>query len=230
MKREVILIVDDEKDVRNIVEIYLENNGYQTIQAGSGREALDILEKESVDLAVIDIMMPEMDGIQLCMRIRETRNIPIIMLSAKDQDMDKVMGLSVGADDYMSKPFNPVELLARVRAQLRRFTELNPSQENVTHLEYQGLTMCLDTHQVILDGKEIPLTPTEFRILELLWRNKGIVFSTERIYNRIWREDSYEVDNTVLVHIRNLRAKIERDRKTPAYIRTVWGVGYKFGE
>jgi DNA-binding response OmpR family regulator len=230
MKRELILIVDDEKDVRNILEIYLQNNGYQTIQAVSGREALDILEKESVDLAVIDVMMPEMDGIRLCMKIRETRNIPIIMLSAKDQDMDKVMGLSVGADDYMSKPFNPVELLARVRAQLRRFTELNPSQESVTHLEYQGITMYFDTHQVIVDGKEIPLTPTEFRILELLWRNKGIVFSTERIYNRIWREDSYEVDNTVLVHIRNLRAKIESDRKNPTYIRTVWGVGYKFGE
>lgn len=224
-----ILIVDDEKDIRDIIGIYLENNGYQAIKAEGGQEALRIIESQAIDLAIIDVMMPDMDGITLCMKIRDKHNIPILMLSAKNQDMDKVMGLSAGADDYLSKPFNPIELLARVRAQLRRFHELNPSIMMSQQLTYQELSMNLETHRVQKQGEEIRLTPTEFQILELLWKNQGIVFSTDRIYNRIWTEDSYEIDSTVMVHIRNLRNKLG-DGKTQNYIKTVWGVGYKFGD
>lgn len=225
-----ILIVDDEKDIRDIVGIYLENSGYRIIKEEDGQKVLELLEHEKIDLAIIDVMMPKMDGVQLCMKIRDSRNLPIIMLSAKNQDMDKVLGLSAGADDYLAKPFNPVELLARVRAQLRRFNELNPNSGNSGVLKYNGLTLYLENHKAMLDEKEVRLTPTEFAILKLLWENKGVVFSTDRIYNRIWSEEEYEVDNTVMVHIRNLRDKIERDKKNPTYIRTVWGVGYKFGD
>lgn len=225
-----ILVVDDEKDIRDILGVYLTNNGYEVIKADNGVQAISLLEKNKIDMSILDVMMPDMDGITLCMKIREHHNIPILMLSAKDQDMDKVIGLSAGADDYLSKPFNPVELLARVRAQLRRYHELNPAKGSETMLRYEGLTLCLDTHRVTRDNVEIRLTPTEFRILQLLWQNKGVVFSTDRIYNRIWVEDDYEVDNTVMVHIRNLREKIEKDKKNPVYIKTVWGVGYKFGE
>ncbi len=230
MEAGTILIVDDEKDIRDIVGIYLENSGYRIIKEEDGQKALELLEQEKIDLAIIDVMMPRMDGVQLCMKIRDSRNLPIIMLSAKNQDMDKVLGLSAGADDYLAKPFNPVELLARVRAQLRRFNELNPNSGNNGVLKYNGLTLYLENHKAMLDDKEVRLTPTEFAILKLLWENKGVVFSTDRIYNRIWSEEEYEVDNTVMVHIRNLRDKIERDKKNPTYIRTVWGVGYKFGD
>lgn len=225
-----ILIVDDEKDIRDIVEIYLQNNGFESVQASSGKEALKILDSQDIQLAIIDVMMPAMDGISLCMKIRDKRNLPIIMLSAKDQDMDKVMGLTAGADDYMVKPFNPVELLARVRAQLRRYVELNPVTSKTQKIVYQGLELDMETHSVKRDGEIVRLTPTEFKILELLWLNKGVVFSTDRIYNRIWEDEDFEVDNTVMVHIRNLRDKIEKNKKSPEYIKTVWGVGYKFGE
>ena len=225
-----ILVVDDERDIREILGVYLTNSGYEVKKAKSGEKALELLEENKTDLAILDVMMPDMDGITLCMKIREHRNIPILMLSAKDQDMDKVIGLSAGADDYLAKPFNPVELLARVRAQLRRFHELNPVIGTDTTLKYEGLALSLDTHRVVREGEEIRLTPTEFKILQLLWQNRGIVFSTDRIYNRIWIEAEYEVDNTVMVHIRNLREKIEKDKKNPIYVKTVWGVGYKFGE
>ena len=230
MEKKKILIVDDEKDIRNIVSIYLENNDFESVQAENGHEALRILDNEKVDLAIVDVMMPEMDGISLCIKIREKTNIPIIMLSAKDKDMDKVMGLTCGADDYVAKPFNPVELLARVRAQLRRYNELNPIAMNNEKLKYNNLTLNLSTHKLFKKSEEIKLTPTEFKILKLLWVNHGIVFSTEKIFERIWGEDNFEVDNTVMVHIRNLRDKIEDDNKKPEYIKTVWGVGYKFGE
>lgn len=230
MEAATILIVDDEKDIRDIVGIYLENSGYRIIKEEDGEKALELLERERIDLAIIDVMMPRMDGVQLCMKIRDSRNLPIIMLSAKNQDMDKVLGLSAGADDYLAKPFNPVELLARVRAQLRRFNELNPNNGDSGVLKYNGLTLYLENHKAMLDDKEVRLTPTEFAILKLLWENKGVVFSTDRIYNRIWSEEEFEVDNTVMVHIRNLRDKIERDKKNPNYIKTVWGVGYKFGD
>ncbi|WP_294403577.1 response regulator transcription factor [uncultured Clostridium sp.] len=230
MDKKRILIVDDEKDIRNIVSIYLENNDFEALQAEDGEEALAVIENENIDLAILDVMMPKMDGISLCIKIREKTNMPVIMLSAKDEDMDKVMGLTCGADDYLAKPFNPVELLARVRAQLRRYNELNPAAINSEELKNGNLKLNLSTHKLLKKEEEIRLTPTEFKILKLLWTNRGIVFSTEKIFERIWGEDNFEVDNTVMVHIRNLRDKIEDDNKKPQYIKTVWGVGYKFGE
>lgn len=224
----VILVVDDEEDIRELVGIYLKNEGMNVCKAANGLEALECLEKLDVELAILDIMMADMDGITLCMEIRKKSNIPIIMLSAKDQDMDKVMGLTAGADDYLAKPFNPIELVARVKAQLRRSNNFNKSKsDNI--LEYMDLTMNLETHRVFLNAKEIQLTPKEFAILELLWKNKGCVFSTEHIYNVLWsEEEAYDINNVVMVHIRNLRSKIENDVKNPQYIKTVWGVGYKF--
>lgn len=230
MSKKKILIVDDEQDIRNIVSIYLQNNDFEALQAESGYKALEIINKEKIDLAILDVMMPDMDGIKLCMKIREKTNMPVIMLSAKDQDMDKVMGLTCGADDYIAKPFNPIELLARVRAQLRRYNEFNPVQINNEVLKCDDFLLNLNTHKLIKRDEEIRLTPTEFNILKLLWINRGIVFSTEKIFERIWGEEEFEVDNTVMVHIRNLRDKIEDDNKAPKYIKTVWGVGYKFGE
>lgn len=230
MGKKKILVVDDEKDIRNIVSIYLENNDFEPLQAESGEKALELMSSETIDLAILDVMMPDMDGITLCMKIREKTNIPIIMLSAKDEDMDKVMGLTSGADDYVAKPFNPIELLARVRSQLRRFNELNPCQMNNEILKYDNFILNLSTHKLLKNDEEIRLTPTEFKILKLLWVNRGIVFSTEKIFERIWGEDNFDVDNTVMVHIRNLRDKIEDDKKKPKCIKTVWGVGYKFGE
>lgn len=230
MNKKKILIVDDEEDIRQIVSIYLTNNDFKTIKAKNGVEALEVINNEKVDLAILDVMMPMMDGITLCIKIREKTNIPIIMLSAKDQDIDKVMGLSCGADDYLSKPFNPIELLARVRAQLRRFNEFNSVQLNNESLKYDDCILNLATHKLLKNGEEIRVTPTEFKILKLLWSNKGIVFSTEKIFEKIWGESNFEVDNTVMVHIRNLRDKIEDNNKKPKYIKTVWGVGYKFGD
>lgn len=230
MSKKKILIVDDEADIRNIVSIYLENNDFETLKADSGSKALEIIKSEKVELAILDVMMPDMDGITLCIKIREITNISIIMLSAKDTDMDKVMGLTSGADDYIAKPFNPIELLARVRAQIRRFNEFNIAQINSEVLRYDECKLDLNTHRLVKNDEEIRLTPTEFKILKLLWVNRGIVFSTEKIFERIWGEEEFEVDNTVMVHIRNLRDKIEDDNKKPKYIKTVWGVGYKFGE
>lgn len=230
MSKEKILIVDDEEDIRNIVGIYLEGNGLNTIKVSNGSDALDLIDNEQIDLVILDVMMPDMDGIKLCMKIRGKSNVPIIILSAKDQDMDKVMGLTVGADDYISKPFNPIELLARVRAQLRRFKELNNIRVNNEVLQYDNLLLNLSTHILMKNNEEIRLTPIEFKILKLLWINKGIVFSTELIYEKVWGECDFEIDNTVMVHIRNLREKIEDDRKNPKFIKTVWGIGYKFKE
>lgn len=223
-----ILVVDDEKDIRDLIGIYLKNEGLEVVKAGSGKEALQYIAQRKVDLALLDVMMPDMDGLTLCMKIRENSHIPIIMVSAKSEDMDKVIGLTSGADDYVAKPFNPVELIARIKAQLRRSTEFNQAISREV-LEYSNLRMQLDTHRVFLDGREVNLTPKEYGILELLWKNAGIVFSTERIYQRIWNEEDYDVDNIVMVHIRNLRSKIERNSKEPEFIKTVWGVGYRFG-
>ena len=223
-----VLIVDDEEDIRELVGIYLKNGGYNVCKAVNGQEALQCLSVMQLDLAILDVMMADMDGIALCMEIRKKSNIPIIMLSAKDQDMDKVIGLSAGADDYLAKPFNPVELVARVKAQLRRFNDFNERKPS-SILEYMELSMNLETHRVFLNLKEVQLTPKEFAILELLWKNKGNVFSTEHIYDSLWsEEEAYDINNVVMVHIRNLRSKIEPDIKNPQYIKTVWGVGYKF--
>lgn len=228
MDKETILIVDDEKEIRDLINIYLKNEGYNTILAEDGLQALDILSTKEVQLVILDIMMPKLDGIQACMRIREEKNMPIIMLSAKSQDMDKINGLITGADDYMTKPFNPLELTARVKSQLRRYIRLNtPMQKSDGIIEVDDLTINVDTHEIKVEGKDIRLTPREFDILELLARNRGMVFSIEKIYERVWKEDFLESENTVMVHIRKIREKLEKDTRNPKYIKTVWGVGYK---
>lgn len=223
-----ILIVDDNKEIRNLISVYLENEGMQTQRAEDAFEALALLDKKHFDLIILDIMMPEMDGIEACMKIREERNMPIIMLSAKSEDMDKIQGLAAGADDYLSKPFNPLELIARVKSQLRRYKRYNTDTDNnKSVIEIGDLTINMDTRQVWVGKKEVRLTPKEFDILELLARNKGIVMSVEKIYEAVWKEDFFKSDNTVMVHITKIRDKIEEEPKRPIYIKTVWGVGYK---
>lgn len=234
MSSERILIVDDEKEIRDLVDIYLKGEGYETLKAENGEEALNLLEKEKVDLIILDIMMPKVNGIEACLKIREEREMPIIMLSAKSEDMDKILGLNTGADDYLTKPFNPLELVARVKSQLRRYKRFNKtSNEGNTittfenTLEVEDITINLETHEVFKDGEEIKLTPTEFDILVLLAENRGKVFSIENIYNSVWKQEFMQSDNTVMVHIRKVREKIEEDPRKPKYIKTVWGVGYK---
>lgn len=228
MDKETILIVDDEKEIRDLVNIYLKNEGYNTILAEDGIEAIEILESKDIHLIILDVMMPKLDGIQACMKIRAEKNMPIIMLSAKSQDIDKINGLITGADDYMTKPFNPLELIARVKSQLRRYIRLNtPMIRNDGVIEIDDLTINVDTHEIKVEGKDIKLTPREFDILELLARNRGIVFSIEKIYERVWKEDFLESENTVMVHIRKIREKLEKNTRNPKYIKTVWGVGYK---
>ena len=228
MAEQTVLLVDDEKEIIDLLEIYLKNEGYRLLRAGNGLEALSVLQKEHVDLIVLDIMMPKMDGIEACMKIREQKNMPIIMLSAKSQDMDKILGLSSGADDYVSKPFNPLELIARIKSQLRRYTRLNVPQPNKENeIEIDELTINTATHEVKVDGRDVKLTPREFAILELLARNRGMVWSIEKIYETVWKEAYFDADNTVMVHIRKIREKIEEHPRKPKFIKTVWGVGYK---
>lgn len=230
---ERILIVDDEKEIRDLIEIYLKGEGYNTVKAVDGEEALEILKREEIDLIILDIMMPKLNGIEACMKIREEREMPIIMLSAKSEDTDKILGLNMGADDYLTKPFNPLELVARVKSQLRRFYRFNPrvkNQEDIVEenkIVIEELEIVLDTHEVAIDGKEIKLTPTEFDILVLLAKNRGRVFSIENIYESVWQQEFMESDNTVMVHIRKIREKTEENPRNPKYIKTVWGVGYK---
>lgn len=228
MEIETILVVDDEKEIRDLIGIYLANESYKVIKAANGLEALSYLEKEEIDLIILDIMMPSMDGIEACIKIRENKNMPIIMLSAKSEDMDKILGLTTGADDYITKPFNPLELIARVKSQLRRYKKLNAVQEkNEGVIEVDDLVINTNTHEVKIADKEIKLTPREFDILCLLAKNKGIVFSIEKIYESVWNEEFFESDNTVMVHIRKIREKIEEEPRKPRFIKTVWGVGYK---
>ncbi|MEC3841816.1 response regulator transcription factor [Bacillus amyloliquefaciens] len=223
-----ILIVDDDKDIRNLISVYLENEGISTHKAEDAAEALKLLEQKKFDLIILDIMMPNMDGIEACMKIRQERNLPIIMLSAKSEDMDKIQGLASGADDYLTKPFNPLELIARVKSQLRRYKKYNTDTISTANvIEIGDLIVNTDTRQVWVRGEEVRLTPKEFDILELLSRNKGIVMSVEKIYEAVWKEDFFKSDNTVMVHITNIRDKIEEDSKHPIYIKTVWGTGYK---
>lgn len=230
MEKETILIVDDEKEIRELIEIYLRNEGYEVLMASTGLEAIKMVEEKRIDLIILDIMMPVVNGIDACIKIREQHNTPIIMLSAKVEDIDKILGLSVGADDYLTKPFNPLELIARVKAQLRRFTKLNTGNSSQKILEEGNLKMNLEVGKVYKNNVEINLTPTEFNILKLLWVNKGIVFKIETIYERVWEQEYFDNNNTVMVHIRKLREKIEDNPRIPDYIFTVWGVGYKFGE
>jgi len=228
MEKQTILIVDDEKEIRDLIEIYLANEGYETLKATNGVEALEMADKNHVDLIILDIMMPKKDGIQACMELRKTKNMPVIMLSAKTQDMDKILGLTSGADDYLTKPFNPLELIARVKSQLRRYYTLNsekPRNENILVLD--DIVINISTREVKKGNDLIKLTKTEFDMLEYMTRNTGIVLSVEKIYENVWKEEFLESENTVMVHIRKLREKIEDDPRNPRYIKTVWGVGYK---
>lgn len=229
MAAQTILLVDDEQDILDMLQIFLQGEGYRICKAVTGAQGLEILATEKVDLVVLDVMMPTMDGIQTCIRIRQQWNVPIIMLSAKSQDVDKIVGLSTGADDYMVKPFNPLELVARVKSQLRRYTQLNvpSSQAPESVIVIDGLTIDAGTHEVTVEGEAVKLTPREFEILDLLARHRGQVFSTEQLYTRLWNEPFLDSSNTVMVHIRKIREKIEANSRKPHYIKTVWGVGYK---
>ena len=223
-----ILVVDDDDAIRDVIRIYMRNAGYEVIQAEDGQEALALLAKVSVQLIILDLMMPRMDGIIFCMKLRERSQTPIIMLSAKTEDMDKIHGLSIGADDYMTKPFNPMELVARVNSQLRRYLNFQTqSAEAHDVLKIRGLKLNRTTHQVLLQEQEVRLTPKEFSILELLMEHVGMVFSIEQIYMSVWQEAFMESENTVMVHIRNIREKIELNPRKPEYLKNVWGVGYK---
>lgn len=223
-----LLIVDDDDEIRKVTGIYLENEGYEVLKAESGEQALKLISENSIDLVILDIMMPGMDGIETCMKIRENNIMPIIFLSAKSEDLDKIHGLASGADDYIAKPFNAMELIARVKSQLRRYTRYStPQNVDRSIIEIGNLVVNSDTRQVFVGEKEVRLTPKEFDILELLASNKGIVFSIEKIYERVWKEDFYKSDNTVMVHITKIREKIEEDPKKPIYIKTIWGIGYK---
>lgn len=222
-----VLVTDDDQEIRDGIEIYLKNEGYRVLKAANGIEALALLESEEIHLIIMDIMMPQMDGIQATFKARETKNIPIIMLSAKSEDTDKIHGLSVGADDYVTKPFHPMELVARVKSQLRRYTKLGTYEGIQSVLEKDGLVLNQESKEVTLDGEPLKLTPTEFKITELFMRNQGRVFSIPEIYERVWQEPAYNAENIVAVHIRKIREKMEADPKNPRYIKVVWGVGYK---
>lgn len=222
-----VLIVDDEYEIREAVEIYLKNEGIKVFQAVDGIEALELLEVEEIHLILMDLMMPRMDGIKATFKIRESKKIPIIMLSAKSEDTDKILGLNIGADDYITKPFNPMELVARVKSQLRRYTDFGNYKESEDEINIRGLILNKDSKMVTVDEKERKLTSTEYKILELLMTNKGRVFSIEEIYERVWGESFYNGENTVSVHIRRIREKIEINPKEPKYLKVVWGIGYK---
>jgi len=223
-----ILVCDDDKEIVEAIEIYLIQEGYEVLKAYDGMEALDILKKEEVNLLIIDVMMPKLNGIRATLKIRENNSIPIIILSAKSEDADKILGLNIGADDYLTKPFNPLELVARVKSQLRRYTQLGTMAEKRSNA-YQtgGLFIDDDKKIVTVDDDSIKLTPIEYNILLFLLKNKGKVFSIEQIYENIWNEDAVGVDNTVAVHIRHIREKIEINPKDPKYLKVVWGIGYK---
>ncbi|MFC3750497.1 response regulator transcription factor [Paenibacillus sp. GCM10012306] len=230
MRPETILLVDDEKEIVDLLDIYFRNEGYRLLKAYDGLEALECLNNEEVDLIILDVMMPKLDGVAACMKIRQERNMPIIMLSAKNTDMDKIAGLSIGADDYVGKPFNPLELVARAKSQLRRYHKLNtgsPIRRNENELVFEDLIIDTAKHEVSVDRRKVKLTPREFAILELLARHQGQVLSMEQIYRNLWNEPFLDGGNTVMVHIRNIREKIELDPKQPRYVQTVWGIGYK---
>lgn len=225
-----ILVVDDEKEIADLLELYLISDGFCVKKAYDAEDGLRIMKNEPIDLVLLDIMMPKIDGIEMCRRIRETNNVPIIMVSAKTQELDKIVGLTTGADDYVTKPFNPLELMARVKSQLRRYRELNPAQEKKEEssmIVLRNTRINKETHQVFVDEESIKLTPIEFDILYLLASHPGRVFSTDEIFEQVWHERVYEANNTVMVHIRRLRGKLKDDTREDKIITTVWGVGYK---
>ena len=226
-----ILIVDDEKEIADLVEIYLVSDGFRVLKAFDAKEGFQYIENDTVDLAILDIMLPEIDGLEMCKENRKTKNIPIFFLSARSTDLDKIMGLGMGADDYVTKPFSPLELSARVKSQLRRYHELNPGsqriQANKGYIQIHGISIDKENHMVTVNDEEVRLTPIEFDILYLLASNPGKVFSTDEIFERVWNEKVYEANNTVMVHIRRLRSKLKEDHRKDKIITTVWGVGYK---
>ena len=226
---QTILVCDDDKEIVDAIDIYLTAEGFHILKAYDGYDALKILETEHADLMIIDVMMPGLDGIRTTLKVRETSSIPIIILSAKSEDSDKILGLNIGADDYLSKPFNPLELVARVKSQLRRYTQLGNLNQSSNENVYKcgGLTINDDTKEVFVDDEPIKLTPIEYNILLLLTKNAGKVFSIDEIYKQIWNEEAIGADNTVAVHIRHIREKIEINPREPRYLKVVWGVGYK---
>ncbi len=227
-----ILVVEDDIEIADLLEVYLTGEGYDVLKANTGKQAAEFIETEKIDLALLDVMLPDEDGFSLCQKIRQKENYPVIMLTAKDAEFDKVTGLTLGADDYMTKPFRPMELLARVKAQLRRYTRYNtPAAEAVPEKEaywytYKGVTLDKLAHECMLDGEKLPLTPTEFSILSYLLENQGRVISSEELFQKVWDEKYYSGNNTVMVHIRRLREKMKDSAERPKYIKTVWGVGY----
>lgn len=231
MDKGTILIVDDEKEIRDLVDIYLKSDGYDTMQACDGLEAINLIKENNVDLIILDVMMPNLNGVEACLKIREMKEMPIIMLSAKSEDIDKILGLNMGADDYLTKPFNPLELVARVKSQLRRFytfsKKVDLEEDDKNAIQIEDLVINLETHEVLLGDNLLKLTPTEFDILALLAQSRGKVFSIENIYESVWNQEFMTSDNTVMVHIRKIREKIEQDPRNPRFIKTVWGVGYK---
>ena len=231
-KREMnhVLVVEDDKEIREGVEIYLKSQGYEVFQAADGVEGLEVIEKEDIHLAIVDIMMPRMDGISMVVKLREKYDFPVIFLSAKSEEVDKIMGLNMGADDYVTKPFTPMELLARVNSQLRRYRrfmeKLGDKEENSRIHTIGGLEINEDNVEVTVDGEPVKMTPIEYKILLLLMKNPGRVFSAEEIYERVWNERAINTD-TIMVHVRNIREKIEVNPREPKYLKVVWGVGYK---
>ena len=224
-----ILVCDDDKDIVEAIDIYLTQEGYEVLKAYDGDEAIKVLKRNEVDLLIWDVMMPRLDGIRATLKIRENMSLPIIILSAKSEDADKILGLNIGADDYMTKPFNPLELVARVKSQLRRYTQLGSTARSDNQSEFRtgGLVIRDDLKEVTVDGEKVKLTPIEYNILLLLVKNQGKVFSINQIYENIWNEEAIGADNTVAVHIRHIREKIEINPKEPRYLKVVWGVGYK---
>ena len=227
---QTILVCDDDKEIVEAIDIYLQQEGYQVLKAYDGEEALEILKEKEVHLLIIDVMMPRLDGIRATLKIREESSIPIIILSAKTEDADKILGLNIGADDYVEKPYNPAELMARVKAHLRRYRAWGGElpKENDDQIINGGLVLDKKQRIVLVEGEEVRLTATEYKILELLMEHPGQVFSSEQIYENVWQESAnYTVENTVMVHIRHIREKIEIDAKKPRYVKVVWGIGYK---
>lgn len=222
-----ILVVDDDREIVDSISIFLSGENYNVLKAYDGIEALDILSENNVHLMILDIMMPKMDGIKTLMKMRESKNIPVILLSAKSEDADKILGLTAGADDYVTKPFNPSELMARVKSQLRRYTMLGSIETQKSEIVIDGLCINTEEKTVKVDGEQIRLTSTEYKILELLAKNRGRVFSADDIYRSVWKEDNIVGDNTIAVHVRHIREKIEINPKEPRYLKVVWGIGYK---
>ncbi|HIT60798.1 MAG TPA: response regulator transcription factor [Candidatus Fimousia stercorigallinarum] len=231
MNQETILVADDDREIVKAIRKLLEMEGYRVLSAYNGLEALEALVENEVHLIILDIMMPKLDGLSALMKIRENKNIPILLLSAKTEESDKVLGLSMGADDYISKPYQPAELVARVKSALRRYLYLgnlaSAQEEKANVIDNGSLSLNLDEKQIYVDGEPVKLTATEYRIIELLMRNRGRVFSAEEIYERVWKEPAFATENTVMVHIRRIREKIEINPKVPKYLKVVWGIGYK---